>query len=839
MAVNLNDLGALTLVVSGATVIFAMYMAVLGLSIRHVRNVIRLLIVELFDEALGRKGKNRISVKIYRAVISVFVPFRRRFLALSGMKTQAMAVQLSKQALIVNTGLVSLAFFILLLLLGFTDLSNRYVVMNSASGLGLFYRLTGVWAGSSGSLLFWYFLLTLFSAIAIVQTKDRLFNRVPVFFLIIGSLQLLFVFLAMFFRDAQPFREFAVEMVAGQGINPLLLHWAMIIHPPMLYFGYVSFAIPFAIVASGAVTGNLKDDFLPFLRRWSLFSWFFLGFGILLGGKWAYEELGWGGYWAWDPVENSSLMPFLFATAFLHSLIVQERRGMLKFWNFLLITLTYHFCLLGTWITRSGVLEGPHSFAESSIGSPMILYITGSFLYFGRFLYFRRHQLKSRTKLEAITSKEGSMLLNNFLMTFSVLIILIGVFSPLIPLECGFGSEGFTCHKVEWKLTTFNKLMVPVGVVTLFLMGASPLLAWRKGADTIYAKTLRTPLIAGILGSVIFALVYGFLFTRALGADHSAWGPGIVAEVFSILTVGIAVFNLVGLFQEFQRGVKSRRIRFGENVLQGFVKLILRNKRRYGGYLVHISVVFLFLGYAGGAFKKTEKFSFFYQKMPAENGSEYVRYYSGDKAYLDSYTIEARDLFIRPEFQPNADKTKPIEMAVVHEAHYRVNPPGLQSPVPPDGQDPFAFANRPTPASNQFIKFVSGFILDGRMKTERHFYPRLNPATGRLAKDASGATSRIPTSKPDIKSAWSEDFYIQLGSIYDPTAGQNPDLVQMFEFYYYDTGRHPVAYEQLFPQQITATLEVWVNPLVKFVWLGTILFFISGLIVLIPFGERK
>ena len=378
---DLNYIGSFVLILSAATVLIVFLLSLMGFPLRSRRNAVRFLSLEL-----AFPGK--VYRPFYRSILTVWEGISSSVLKWTGINSRAMALNLAARGIYANLALVSLAMTILIALLIGGDLTNRYVVHNSSPTLGVFYRITGVWAGSSGSLLFWYFLLCLFSAIAVYQTRRRLYNRLPALYWILASVQLLFILLAIFFRDAQPFRTFAVEMAAGQGINPLLLHWAMIIHPPILYVGYVSFAIPFAITGAALLSGNLREDWLPLLRRWALFSWFFLGFGILLGSKWAYEELGWGGYWAWDPVENSSLMPFLFATAFLHSLIVQERRQMLRFWNVFLIITTYHFCLLGTWITRSGVLEGPHTFAESSIGTPMITFIAISYFYFMRFLYF-------------------------------------------------------------------------------------------------------------------------------------------------------------------------------------------------------------------------------------------------------------------------------------------------------------------------------------------------------------------------------------------------------------------------------------------------------------------
>ncbi len=838
---GLNELGALVLLLSGAVVIFSILMALLGMSLPLERSLSRSLILEVLDR--GRRGRGSLAHGFARSVLGIWRPVKLAILRHSGIGTQAMALELSRRAFYVNLSLAGLAMTILFSLMWMNDLTNMYVANHSSADLPVFFRITAAWAGSSGSLLFWYFLLTLFTAVVIYQTRNKLFNRLPALFLILGTLQLLFVLLNLFFEDAQPFREYQAEVLAGRGINPLLLHWAMIIHPPILYVGYVSFAIPFAIAMAAVISGNLRDDWLPLMRRWSIFAWFFLGTGILLGSKWAYEELGWGGYWAWDPVENASLMPFLLATAFLHSLIVQERRGMLKFWNVILITAAYHMCLTGTWITRSGVLEGPHSFAESTIGTPMIVYILVSFAFYMRYVYFQRLRLRPDHKMEHLTSKEGSMLLNNLLMALAMLVVLVGVFSPLLPLDCRF-DEGFVCHKVEWKQSAYNKLMVPIGILTLFLMGASPLLSWRRPAWEVWKKTLRWPVLAGIIGGVVFALIYGFLFTRAAGADRSSWGPGIFADVFSILTVAVAVFVIVGLGMEYRLGVKSRMIRFGENPVLALIRLILRNKRRYGGYLVHLSVVFLFVGYAGGTFKKTDKFEFHYVLTPWHPEDDAVRYYSGDKAYLENYEIEARDLFLRPEFKEHADPANPVYFTIAQEAHFHIQQGGAKHSYMrederrPDEVSPLAFANRPHSTFANLVKTTTGYVLDGRMKTERHFHPQIDPASGRVLRDRSARARHTPTSEPDIRSTWYEDIYIQLGSIYDPAAENNPDLNHMYEFYYYGSDRGPEMYGSIFPRTITATLEVWINPLVKFIWLGSVLFFLSGLLILLPFGER-
>lgn len=497
-------------------------------------------------------------------------------------KKNQRAIEIGRYTLLANFFVILLAFIILMTQLARMDLNNHYVVMHSSEHLPLFYRVTSIWSGSSGSLLFWNLLVSLFSFIALWETRNSKMDRIPVMHLVIAIISCFFTYLAVFYEDAQPFREFQPAAVVGRGLNPLLQHWAMIIHPPILYIGYVSFAIPFAIGMSALITGNLSADWLKSIRRWSIFSWFFLGTGILLGSKWAYEELGWGGYWAWDPVENASLMPWLLSSAFIHSLIIQERRGMLKFWNMLLIILTYHFTLLGTWITRSGVLEGPHSFAKSTIGTPFILFIGISFVVYTAILIYRRNELKPERDLEAITSKEGSFLLNNFILVLACLVILLGVFSPLL-----YGKE----FKAPW----FNSWGVPAGIFLLLLMGAAPLLAWRKGADSVFFTTLIKPLVVGVIVSLFYGVFYSKFFTQS---DYSI--SDRLAEIYSIITVGLAGFTVAGIFQEYHRGIVARREQFqDENYFKAGFKMLLKNKRRYGGYIVHFAVVLIFIGYAG------------------------------------------------------------------------------------------------------------------------------------------------------------------------------------------------------------------------------------------------
>ncbi|EKJ87810.1 heme lyase CcmF/NrfE family subunit [Leptospira meyeri] len=699
-------------------------------------------------------------------------------------KQERKAIELGRLALMTNPFVIILTFTVLLTQLVRSDYSNYYVVMHSSEHLPLFYKMTSIWSGSSGSLLFWNLILNVFTFIVLWQTRKSIEDRIPMMNLILAVLSGFFSFLAVFYGDAQPFREFVPEAAAGRGLNPLLQHWAMIIHPPILYIGYVSISIPFAIAMSALVSGQLSEDWMKFIRKWTLFSWFFLGTGILLGSKWAYEELGWGGYWAWDPVENASLMPWLLTSAFVHSVVIQERRGMLKFWNMLLVILAFHFSLLGTWITRSGVLEGPHSFSKSTIGTPFIIYIIGSFLFFTGFVVYRRKQLTPERNLEAITSKEGSFLLNNFLLVLSTAAILLGVFSPLL-----YGKE----FKAPW----FNSWGVPAGIFLLLLMGAAPLLAWRKGAGAVFFSTLLKPLIAGLVGGGLYILFYSQNFTK----PDSKYGD-VLAEVYSVLTVAIGVFTISGIIQEYYRGIRARREEFqNENFFVAGYRMLLKNKRRYGGYLVHFALVLIFIGYAGNAFKINTSVRFFYELQPPT--SEEIIYQSIDKAMIGGYQIEASTLKLKPVLISGLGGEPNIQNVIVsQEGTYGI---------------------------------FRGTNKLGDLTTERRFYPQISHLTGDFE-------THIPTSEPAILSMTKEDFYIQLGAIEtSDLKSENPDLPLMFMQYYFTPGSEmdKLKFFLNFPRQIVANLEVWVNPLVKLIWIGSLLYFLSGIFLLLPAGENK
>ena len=816
--INLHQLGAISLVFSAGILSYGLLTTFLAMPTRGHFLIFQSSLIFALDSsrrlfqsnAVKKKTKKKKKTSNLQSIwlrfsLGIVRPLQKLMLQIFNFQDRRQFISLAYFSFYAQLIVTTAAVAILLILLAQNTLLNRYVVSNSTAELSIFYRLSALWAGSAGSLLLWYWLLSVFSFIAVRQAVKRYPQRLWGLMFILICAQMIFAALLLFAEGAQPFRVYPQEMLSGRGINPLLLHWAMIIHPPILYLGYISTLIPFAILMSGILTNDTSNYIEDIVRKWILFSWFFLGFGILLGSKWAYEELGWGGYWAWDPVENSSLMPWLIGTALVHSLIVRQRCRQLSLWTLVLAILFYHFSLLGTWITRSGILEGPHTFAESSIGAPLITYTLISLFFYSGLLFFNRGKVRAKKPVEYITSKEGSMLLNNILMVFMVAIILLGIFSPLLPIECGFSEGTFSCQATEWKQSAYNRILIPIAVFTLFLMGASPLLTWKKKGSKFWWKTYRWPLAVGALFFFSYLFFYLFLSSSWLHAQdygEPLWRYSELSLAMGALTLAVAGFAVAGIAQEYYYGIRSRMIRFQENPLLAWLKLLARNKQRYVGYLFHISIIFLFIGYSGGIFKKTSKVSFLYSLVDSPNEEE-VLYISRDRAYVDSYQISARYLKFKPQFRsPSATETR--NFIISQSANYE-----LQS-------------------QNQNYSIT----------TERHFFPQVDVVSARVIRDQQLQAIQTATSEPDIVSFLREDVYLQLGAIYDPTT-QGTNLNHLYESYYFIFDREATSRDSLFPPFLIADLQIWINPLVQFIWIGSLIFFFAGIFILIPWGEPR
>ena len=454
------------------------------------------------------------------------------------------------------------------------DFQVQYVAETSNRAMPPFYIMAALWGGQNGSLLFWGWLLSLYTALVVVFHRRRERELMPYVVAILVATGFFFVLLNLFAAD--PFKRLPFAPEDGRGLNPLLQHPMMAIHPPMLYMGMVGMAVPYAFGMAALATRRLDNSWLRPARRWMLIPWTFLGAGLLLGGNWAYVELGWGGYWGWDPVENSSLMPWLVGTAFLHSIMVQERKGMLKIWNMVLVITAYSLCIFGTFLTRSGMISSVHAFARSNIGPFFATFLVIILVYSFALLWSRRNELRATNRLESFSSRETVFLLNNWVLLGICFAVFWGTMFPLI-------SEAFSGQQVTVGAVFFNQVIVPIGLVLLLLTGIGPLFAWRRTSATSLRRNFATPVVtAAVVAMIAFlAGARGFYALTSLALCGFVLG-----------TVGV----------EFHRGTLARQSGSSESYLLALFRLACKGRRRYGGYLVHVSVVMLFVGFTGSAF---------------------------------------------------------------------------------------------------------------------------------------------------------------------------------------------------------------------------------------------
>jgi cytochrome c-type biogenesis protein CcmF len=456
------------------------------------------------------------------------------------------------------------------------DFSLSYVASQISANMPNIYVFTAFWSGQAGSMLFWALILSGYTAIAVWSNRAN--NRALMPF-VTGTLALvLLFFLTTTALKANPYARLDWMPMDGRGMNPQLQNPGMAIHPPTLYLGYVATSIPFAFAIAALVTRRLDAEWLAAVRRWSLVSWLFLTVGIVLGMWWAYVELGWGGYWAWDPVENSSFLPWLTGTAFLHSIMVQEKRGMLRKWNVTLVVTTFLLSILGTFITRSGIIESVHSFAESPIGAWFASFLVVAGVTTAYLVTTRLKDLEAKAELESMVSREAAFLYNNLLFVGIAFSVLWGTLFPIL-------SEWVRGSKITVGPPFFNAVNVPLGLLLLALTGIGPLIAWRKASVSNLRRQFLGPVIAGAGFAVLLVL---------LGMRNG----------YALISYFLAAFVAATIVQEFSKGIGARRSIHGESFPRAFVRLVARNRRRYGGYIVHAGIVLLFAAFAGLAFRK-------------------------------------------------------------------------------------------------------------------------------------------------------------------------------------------------------------------------------------------
>lgn len=493
-----------------------------------------------------------------------------------GQRKEALILSAERAALAVFA-LMTLAVFLMEVALITRDFSVGYVARNGSRSTPLFYTIISLWASLEGSILFWEWLQALFTALVIFTFWRRKRELTPAVTGILLGISAFFLLVMAF--PANPFQKIFPVPADGPGPNPLLQnHPIMAVHPPMLYLGYVGFSVPFAFAVAALITGRLGTEWLTVTRRWTMTAWTCLTTGIILGGWWSYEVLGWGGYWAWDPVENASFMPWLTGTAFLHSVMIHERRGMLKVWNLSLIILTFALTLFGTFLTRSGVISSVHAFSSSSLGSFFLVFIGITLVGALTALVYRTHLLKSQGDVEGLVSRESAFLMNNLLLVAFTFTVFLGTIFPIF-------AEAIRGAKVSVGAPFFNQVSVPISLLLLFLMGVGPMIAWRRASLDNLRRNFLWPALLGV-GVSLIALVAG------------------VRQVYPLLAFGLSAFVLATIVFEFFRGTRVRMRRGGESLPAALATLIERNNRRYGGFIVHLGVAIIAIAItASSAFK--------------------------------------------------------------------------------------------------------------------------------------------------------------------------------------------------------------------------------------------
>src|ERR1700728_2007487 len=514
----------------------------------------------------------------------------------------------AERAVYATGGLLALASAILISLLITGDYRLAYVAGHSNKAMPAVYKFSAWWGGQEGSLLLWSWLLSTYSAVVVFQNRRKFRDMMPYVAAVLMTIETYFLILITFVES--PFKVWwlgkqVVDAGDGHGLNPLLQYWTMIIHPPMLYLGYVGFLVPFAFAMATLITKQPGEAWINTTRRWTLVTWMFQTTGVLLGAGWAYAVLGWGGYWAWDPVENASLLPWITATAFLHSVMMQEKKGMMKVWNMVLISGTFFLCIFGTFLTRSGVVSSVHAFAQSPIGKYFVIFLAIGIAATVILIFERLNYLKSEARLESVVSRESSFMFNNLILVASCFAVLWGTLFPVI-------SEAVTGEKISVDAPFFNRINIPIGLALIFLTGVGPLIAWRRSS----LESLRRAFFIPTIAAVVLMVALAFL--------------GVYEHPYALVSFGLCMFVTATIVTEFWKGASAIRAKNGIGFIPAAIELTHRNTRRYGGYLVHMGIVFMFIGYTGAAFNQDVT------KEVAPGGSTAVGHYNLKIANVES-----------------------------------------------------------------------------------------------------------------------------------------------------------------------------------------------------------
>src|SRR6478672_5170750 len=491
------------------------------------------------------------------------------------------------------------------------DFSVAYILHHSNRALPAPYKFAVLWSGQEGSILFWALLLSAYGFV--LRLRHKVDQRlVAMASMVLAAIQIFFLILVNFV--ANPFGIMDRIAADGNGLNPLLQYPEMVIHPPMLYLGYVGVSVPFAFALAALIMRYPGEKWIHITRRWTMVAWLFLTFGISLGAHWAYAVLGWGGYWGWDPVENASLLPWLSTTAFLHSVMMQEKRGMMKVWNVWLIFITFMLSILGTMLTRSGMVSSVHAFAQSSIGTWFAGFLGLIALVCFVFYILNRDHLRSENKLESLVSRESSFLFNNLVLLGACFAVLCGTLFPML-------SEAVRDVKMNLGAPFYNKVIVPIGLFLIFLTAVGPLLAWRNTSVGSIKRNFAIPATIALLVEVVVSAILvknGVRFWTDAG------------QMYAMLSFCLSTLVIATIASEFIRGGIVWKNKLQTNLLAGMYQLTRRNMRRYGGYVVHFGVVLVVIGLAGAAFNRDKE-----QEMAAGDKLELGRYTLVSQAYTE------------------------------------------------------------------------------------------------------------------------------------------------------------------------------------------------------------
>ena len=488
----------------------------------------------------------------------------------------------AERAVICMWALVTTASGLLIYALMTGDYRLAYVAAHSNKAMPMIYKFSAWWGGQEGSLLMWNFILATYALVVVLQNRRKHRALMPYVTATMMVTQGFFLMLIAF--SVPPFQVLStggkaiVDVGDGQGLNPLLQYWTMVIHPPILYLGYVGYIVPFAFALGSLITRQKGDEWIFTTRRWAIVTGLFQGTGILLGAGWAYSVLGWGGYWGWDPVENASFLPWLTSTAFLHSVTMQEKKGMMKVWNLVLVASTFFLCIFGTFLTRSGIVSSVHAFAQSPIGPYFVAFLAITIAITILLILSRLDYLKSESPLESVVSRESSFLFNNLILLASCFAILWGTLFPVI-------SEAIAGEKISVDAPWFNRVNVPIGLALLFLTGVGPLLAWRRSTPDNLKRNFLWPTVAMV--ATIGILV-------AMG----------ISPFYALLSLGLCSFVTWTIVSEFWKGTMAIMQKDALGFIPAVIALTHRNTRRYGGYIVHMGIVLMFIGFSGAAFNK-------------------------------------------------------------------------------------------------------------------------------------------------------------------------------------------------------------------------------------------